>query len=140
MTQIEASILRLAYHHVDIKVIRDGNMHVLQWRRKLLHDEVLLDGKLQQTSYGLWGRETIYGLVFGSDQDGQNGTRLMLAIDPVHDASSSDYWMGNGAPPRGLRLEGADGPLLAHGTMDERQYDKPSDFTEWAKKTLGMKW
>ena len=44
-------------------------LHVLQWRRRMTHDEVLLDGKSQQISYGLFGRETIYGLVFGKDEE-----------------------------------------------------------------------
>lgn len=136
---MKASIVRLAQWKVDIKIVTDDAMHVLQWRRRLTHDEVLLDGKSQQISYGLFNRETIYGLVFGKDEEGRGGEQLMFAVD----ARADQNWMGDGAryaAPRGLRLETREGPVLSYGTMDERAYDKPADFQEWLKKTMGMQW
>ena len=59
---MHAEIVRLSLHHVDIKIVKDEQMHVLQWRRNLLWDEVLLDGKRQASSHGLFGREKVYGL------------------------------------------------------------------------------
>ena len=41
---MHAEIVRLSLHHVDIKIVSGDRMHVLQWRRNLLWDEVLLDG------------------------------------------------------------------------------------------------
>lgn len=114
-------------------------MHLLQWRRHFLHDEVLLDGKTQQTSYGLWGRETIYGMVFGRNEQGEGGNQVMLVVDPSPDLSSSSYWEGRGQP-RGVRLETVNSLLIAYGSLDERAYERPADFKEWAKKTMGMKW
>lgn len=136
---MQASIVRLAHWKVDIKIVTDDSMHVLQWRRRMTHDEVLLDGKSQQISYGLFGRETIYGLVFGKDKEGKGGEQLMFAVD----AHPNHNWTGDGslyAAPRGLRLETRSGPILAYGSMDERAYDKPGDFSEWLKKTMGMQW
>lgn len=137
---MHASLVRLAHWKIDIKIVTEQAMHILQWRRHLTHDEVLLDGKVQQTSHGLWGRETIYGLVFGRDEEGRGGFQVMFVVDPNPDATN---WMADSSTrmgARGVRLETADGPLLAYGSLDERAYDKPGDFREWAKKSLGMKW
>ena len=136
---MEANLVRITPGKIDIKIINGADMHILQWRRNFLHDEVLLDGKTQQISHGLWGRETIYGLVFGRNEEGHGGERVMLVVDPSADISKATYWEGRGQP-RGVRIEMASGPLLAYGSLDERAYDRPADFSEWAKKTLGMKW
>ena len=137
---MQASLVRLAHWKVDIKIVTEDSMHVLQWRRRMTHDEVLLDGKSQQISYGLFGRDTIYGLVFGKDDAGNGGEQLMFALDATPNTSSWDSDSAGYAAPRGVRLETRDGPILTHGTMDERAYDKPADFGEWLKKTMGMEW
>jgi hypothetical protein len=137
---MQASIVRLAHWKIDIKIVKGDAMHILQWRRHLTHDEVLLDGKLQQTSHGLWGRETIYGLVFGRDEEGNGGSQLMFAVDPTPRASEWELDSSTRMGARGVRIETAEGPLLAYGTLDERAYDKPADFSEWVKKSFGMKW
>ena len=41
---MHAELVRVALHEVDIKIVAGERMHVLQWRRNLLWDEVLLDG------------------------------------------------------------------------------------------------
>ncbi|WP_373008231.1 hypothetical protein [Hyphomonas sp.] len=56
---MHAEIVRLSLHHVDIKIVSGDRMHVLQWRRNLLWDEVLLDGSRQAAIHGLWGRENV---------------------------------------------------------------------------------
>ena len=138
---MEAAIVRLSHWKADLKIVTpEGGMHVLQWRRFLFRDEVRLDGKRQHVSRGLFNRETIYGLVFGRDDDGKGGTRVMLVIDARADMNSAGYWTDGASEPRGVRLETAEGSLLSYGSLDERQYDKPADFKEWAKKTLGMTW
>lgn len=48
-----AELVRVALHEVDIKIVADDRMHVLQWWRNLLWDEVLLDGKRQASSHSL---------------------------------------------------------------------------------------
>ena len=138
---MQASLIRLAHWKIDIKLIKGDTMHILQWRRHLTHDEVLLNGKLQQTSHGLWGRETIYGLAFksGSEETARED-RIMLVVDA---RPNSMNWMETASvrmAPGGVRIEGADGPLLTYGTLDERAYDKPGDFGEWLKRSLGMEW
>ena len=41
---MRAELVRVGLHQVDIKIVTDDEqMHVLQWRRNLLWDEVLLD-------------------------------------------------------------------------------------------------
>ena len=93
---MKASIVRLAHWKVDIKIVTEEGMHVLQWRRSLTHDEVLIDGKSQQISYGLFKRETIYGLVFGKDEEGNGGERIMFALDSAQDYSKMSE---AGGPP-----------------------------------------
>ncbi|MEO1476525.1 MAG: hypothetical protein AAFS13_09095, partial [Pseudomonadota bacterium] len=123
-----AEIVRLTGSEVDIKIVNQEKMHVLQWRRRLFADEVLLDGKSQAMSYGLLGREKVYGLVFGRDDDGQGGERVMLIVDP----RPRYDWEGHGHV-RGVRLERADGPLFAYGSLDPRSMEKPATFAEWMK-------
>lgn len=133
---MKAELVRLSLRQVDIKIINGERMHVLQWRRRFLHDEVVLDGKTQATSFGLWGREKVYGLVFGRDNVGEGGERVMLLIDP----SNADQFMGMDTKLAGVRLELASGPLIAYGTLDPQALEKPSTFADWMKKTIGMEW
>lgn len=128
---MKADLVRLTGYEVDIKIINGDRMHVLQWRRRLLCDEVLLDGKSQAMSYGLWGREKVYGLVFGRDDMGEGGEQLMLIMDPR--IKSSNVLSG-------VRLEQAAGPLLAYGSLDPKSLEKPASFSDWMKKTMGMEW
>lgn len=132
---MHADLVRLGLHDIDIKIVNGDKMHVLQWRRRLFWDEVLLDGKIQAKSAGLWGREKVYGLVFGRDLEGNGGERTMFIIDPATN------WMNwNRSELSGVRLEMAEGPLVAYGTLDPRTLEKPSTFSDWMKKTIGMDW
>lgn len=133
---MRAEIVRLGLHQVDIKIVSGDRMHVLSWRRTLFWDEVLLDGKRQAHSSGLWGREKVYGLVFGRDAEGNGGERVMLLLDP----SNSNDWSGSSQKLSGVRLETASGPLLAYGTLDPKSLEKPSTFSDWMKKQIGMEW
>lgn len=132
---MRAELVRLGLHQVDIKIVRDGRMHVLQWRRNLLWDEVLLDGKRQAYSSGL-GREKVYGLMFGADPDGACSEKVMLILDP---RTEQGNW-GNAQRISGVRLEARDGPVLSYGTLDPQALEKPSTFADWMKKTIGMEW
>lgn len=134
---MHAEIVRLTGSEVDLKIINGDRMHVLQWRRRLLSDEVLLDGKSQAVSPGLWGREKVYGLVFGRDDDGHGGEQVMLIVDPRVDHTN---WFSGHQTLSGIRLEKADGPLLSYGTLDPKSLEKPATFSEWMKKTMGMEW
>jgi hypothetical protein len=133
---MHAEIVRLSLHHVDFKIVNEDRMHVLQWRRTLLWDEVLLDGKRQASSHGLWGRESVYGLVFGRDLEGNGGTQVMLILD----TRTHNDWQNNNLHVRGVRLEGKDGPLVSFGTLDPKSLEKPATFAEWMKKTMGIDW
>ena len=134
---MHAEIVRLSTSEVDLKVILESRMHVLQWRRRFWYDEVLLDGKTQATSYGLWGREKVYGLVFGRDIETEEaGIRVMLIVDPAN----ADRWTAMDHRMAGVRLETATGPLLAYGSLDPNELKKPSTFSDWMKKTMGMEW
>src|SRR6056297_354369 len=133
---MHAEIVRLGLHQVDIKIINGDTMHVLQWRRNLLWDEVLLDGKRQAHSAGLFGREKVYGLIFGAKESGRDGDQVMLLLDP-----STEY--GNWSDRQrisGIRLEGKDGPIVAYGSLDPQALEKPATFSDWMKKTMGMEW
>lgn len=133
---MHAELVRVALHEVDIKIVSEDRMHVLQWRRNLLWDEVLLDGKRQASSHGLWGREKVYGLVFGRDPEGRGGEQVMLILDP---AQSYDFSHA-GERIRGVRLEGREGTLVSYGTLDANALKKPATFSEWMKKSFGMEW
>lgn len=134
---MRAELVRCDLHEVDIKITYGEEMQVLQWRRKLLHDEVLLNGRVQMTSYGLWGREKVYGLVFNRDENGEGGTKVMLLVDPGEDHSN---WLTSKQRLSGIRLETASGPILAYGSLDPRALEKPATFSDWMKKTIGMEW
>ena len=134
---MKAEIVRLTGSEVDLKIVNGERMHVLQWRRHFLKDEVLLDGKVQASSHGLWGREKVYGLVFGRDDAGEGGERVMLIVDPRTDYSN---WSSMHHNISGLRLEKADGPLIAYGSLDPKALEKPGTFSEWLKKSIGMEW
>ncbi len=133
---MHAEIVRLTLHQVDIKIVSGGRMHVLQWRRNLLWDEVLLDGKRQASSHGLWGREKVYGLVFGRDIEGRGGQQVMLLLDTAQSYDVSHI----GERVRGVRLEGVDGPLVSLGSLDARALERPATFADWMKKTMGLDW
>ena len=133
---MRAEIVRLGLHQVDIKIVSGDRMHVLCWRRNLFWDEVLLDGKRQAHSSGLWGREKVYGLVFGRDEVGKGGERVMLLLDP----RGKDQWTSAHQTLSGVRLETASGPLLAYGTLDPKSLEKPATFSAWMKKQMGMEW
>ena len=134
---MHAELVRVALHEVDIKIVSGERMHVLQWRRNLLWDEVLLDGKRQAASHGLWGREKVYGLVFGRDLEGKGGEQVMLILDPGY--GSYDY-SHNGQRLKGVRLEGRDGTLVSYGSLDAKALQKPATFSDWMKKSMGMDW
>lgn len=134
---MRAEIVRLTGSEVDLKLINGDQMHVLQWRRRLFSDEVLLDGKSQAVSTGIWGREKVYGLIFGRDDNGKGGQQVMLIVDP----RQAPNWSGTaGARISGIRLETADGPLLSYGTLDPKSIEKPATFSDWMKKNMGMEW
>lgn len=133
---MHAELVRITQYEVDIKIVSGERMHVLQWRRRLTHDEVLLDGKTQATSYGLWGREKVYGLMFGRDIEGNGGKQAMLMIDP----RNADQWFASSRQLAGVRLENVDGPLVAWGSLDPQTLAKPDTFANWMKKSMGMDW
>lgn len=132
--RMTAELVRADAKNVDIKLVIDGQMHLLAWRRRLVGDEVLVNGVRQQASGGLWGRETVYGLVFGRNEYGEGGERLMLSIDPREDYSD---WSGH-PRLRGVRLESANGLLLSFGSLDPVKYRRPASFSEWLKQSLGI--
>lgn len=134
---MHAELVRVSLHEVDIKIVADERMHVLQWRRNLLWDEVLLDGKRQASSHGLFNREKVYGLVFGRGEDGKGGHQVMLILDPGYGAY--DY-SNNGQRLKGVRLESVGGALVAYGSLDPKALEKPATFADWMKKSMGMDW
>lgn len=132
--RITAELVRVELKRVDIKLVINGEMHLLAWRRHTFRDEVLVNNVVQQTSKGAT-RETLYGLVFGKEPTGEGGTRVLFTIDPKADWNTD--WDG-AAKLKGVRLEWAEGVLLSYGSLDPRAYTAPTTFVEWAKKNLGI--
>jgi hypothetical protein len=134
--RFQAEVLRLTTSAIDIKLRVDDRMHVLQWRRRLLSDEVLVDGRRQHQTAGLWGREKVFGLVFGADpKSPEAGERMIFTVDP----NESD-WTGMTDRAAGVRLDTVEGPLVAFGSLDPKELEKPSTFTDLMRKSLGMQW
>jgi len=133
--QIEADLVRLTTRAIDIKLVIDGDMHILQWRRRFLRDEVLVDGRRQHETIGLFGKEKMFGLIFGADEEGQGGERMLFTVDP-----EDGDWSGMTERAAGVRLESAHGVLIAHGTLDPKNYEKPKNFNEFIRKNFGMEW
>lgn len=133
--QMTAEIVRLHTKAIDIKLVIDGDMHILQWRRRFLRDEVLVNGKRQHETIGLFGKEKLFGLVFGADENGIGGERMLFTVDP-----SDGDWSGMTDRASGVRLENADGPLIAHGTLDPKNYEKPANWSEFIRQKFGMEW
>lgn len=132
MTHIAASLLQRAWRKVDIKLSIGGDMHILRWRRGLFVDEVLFDDRRVATATGLWGRETIYGLNIEGDEGRE--IKLVLMIDTEADWND---WTGE-MKPRGLRLETADLPLLAIGSLGPDRAEPFRQLYDRAIKAMGL--
>lgn len=135
-SRITAELVRIETRKVDIKLVIDGEMHLLAWRRHALFDEVLVNNVRQQVSKSLANRETLYGLVFGKSPEGEGGVRILFAVDPRQDWSHMD-WNGH-TRLRGVRLEAGEGVLLAYGSLDPRAFQAPTTISEWIKKSMGI--
>ncbi len=135
---ITADVTRIAGGQIDIKLVIDGDLRLLRWRRRMLCDEVLLDGRRVRTARGMFGRETVFGLTFNSSDDFDGpGQRLLLTVDPTTDWCDPSTWADDAAfsRPRGVRLETADKVLLAHGSLSSAHGDsragQPSREDGW---------
>lgn len=135
-THITAELVRVEAKKVDVKLLINGEMHLLAWRRMAFHDEVTVNGVEQARSSALGKRETLYGLVFGKNREGEGGVRVLFTIDPKQDWTSMN-WNGE-MRLSGVRLEAGEGVLLSYGTLDPRSFQKPTSFGEWVKKTMGI--
>lgn len=103
---MHADIVRLAGQAVGIKVIPGDQMHVLQWRRSLLWDEVLRDGTRQAPSAALSGRERVYGRVFRcgeSDQGKRSSCCPTPGATPATGAAPASGFGGSGSKPGTVR-------------------------------------
>lgn len=136
--RMTAEIVRIEQKKVDIKLMIDGEMHLLAWRREALRDIVTVNGVEQAQSRGLAKRETLYGLVFGKSREDEGGVRVLFTIDPKEDWASMN-WSGH-TRLSGVRLESGEGVLLSYGNLDPKSYQKPASFQEWVKKTMGIQY
>ena len=121
-----------AWRKLDIKLVLNGEMHVLRWRRGWYVDEVLFDDRRVATAQGWFGRETIYGLNIGTDRGGE--VRLLLTIDPQADW---DNWSGE-VNLKGVRLETADQTLIAYGSLGPSPMEPFRQLYDRAIKAFGL--
>jgi hypothetical protein len=135
--RITAELVRIETKKIDVKLLIDAEMHLLAWRRGLLHDEVLVNGVRQHESRG-FSRETLYGLIFGKNREGEGGVRVLFTVDPKRDWRHLS-WNGH-TRPCGVRLESGEGVLLSYGTLDPRSFEKPASFSDWIKKSMGIQY
>ena len=129
---IAADIIARGWRKLDIKLVLDGDMHVLRWRRGLFMDEVLFDDRRVATAQGLLGRETIFG--FEISRDAAEGVRLLLTIDPRMDWND---WSGEGRLA-GARLETADETLIAVGSLGPDRIEPFRVLFDRAVKAIGL--
>ncbi len=137
--RITAELVRIETKKIDIKLMIDGEMHLLAWRRHAFRDEVLVNGRCQQESRGV-NRETLYGLVFGRKPEVEGpdsgGVRVLFTVDPKEDWSRMDW---NGVTRlRGVRLESGDGVLLSYGNLDPRTFEAPKPLSAWVEEAIGL--
>ncbi|MEO1135631.1 MAG: hypothetical protein AAFW68_03335 [Pseudomonadota bacterium] len=132
MTDATATLLQRAWRKVDIKLSIGGEMHVLRWRRGIFVDEVLFDDRRVATATGLWNRETIYGLNINNDAG--SDIRLVLMVDTQPDWND---WTGE-MRPRGVRLETAETPLLAVGSLGPDRAEPFRQLYDRAIKAMGL--
>lgn len=130
--RFSAELVRIHTSAVDIVLRFDGKMHLLQWRRYMFWDTVLVDGRAQHKSVGLWGRETAFGLVFRSGTDDESAERMLFCVDPSED------WTSLSGRASGVRLETSEGPLIANGTLDSRRHERPRTWNEWTRRLFGL--
>ncbi len=132
MSEISADLVSRRWRRVDIKVKVGGELHLLRWRRSWFVDEVLFDDRRVAASSGLFGRETIFGLHVKTPAGDE--TRLLLSIDPEADWTD---WSGTGRPG-GVRLETADGALLAIGTLGPDRTEPFQKLFDRAIEAIGL--
>ena len=131
-TRMSARILSRAWRKIDIKLTIDGDMHVLRWRRGLFSDEVLFDDRRVASAFGLFGRESIYGLGVKTEDGAEH--KLLLSIDTQEDWTD---WSGE-MRPRGVRLETADQALIAFGSLGPDRSEPFLKLFDRAVQSLGL--
>lgn len=129
---MQAELLASAWRRVDIKLTLDGAMHLLAWRRRWFHDEVLFDGRRVASAPGVFTREGSFG--FEIRRENGETLRLLLTVDPNEDESAWSMSMR----PGGVRLETAEEALIATGTLGPPRADAFSDLFSRAAKALGL--
>lgn len=129
---IGAELIARQWRRADVKLVINGEMHVLRWRRGWLADEVLFDGRPVARATGLFGRDATFGLSMKTP--GDETVRLLFAVDPAPDW---DDWTGE-MRPRGVRLETAEGPLVAFGSLASRRGASFRAAFERAVRALGL--
>lgn len=132
MTDITASLLQRVWRKVDIKLSIGGDMHILRWRRGMFIDEVLFDDRRVATASGLFSRETIFG--FNVEANEGREIKFVLMIDPRPDWTD---WSG-AQRPSGLRLETADGALIALGSLGPDRAEPFRQLYDRAIKSFGL--
>lgn len=131
---MHAELLSARWPGVTLKLVIDGTMHVLRWRRGIFRDTVWFDDKIVGAADGVLSRETVFGLVFPGETD--DGRRTLLTIDArrAHDWSWRMWTSIDSAPSvAGVRLETDDEVLLATGSFarandrGDRRWDERLD-------------
>lgn len=130
--EINADIASSQWRKLDIKLVVDGELHVLRWRRKIYFDEVFFDDRRVAVSKGWFNRDTAFGLALKDIRD--RPIRLLLTIDPV---VNFDNWRGN-SRLRGVRLETAYEKLIAYGSLGPDSLDPFRLLYERAVRAIGL--
>jgi len=124
---INAEVLSAEWPAVTIKLMIDGEMHCLRWRRRVLKDEVLFDGEVVGTADSLFQRETVFGVELPSAEEDAPGRRLLLTVDAqaIYDWNWNCMVGSEGAKVAGVRLDAGEAPVLVHGSFarDDQQDD-----------------
>lgn len=111
---MEAELIARRWRQVDVKLVVDGELHMLRWRRRAFHDEVLFDDRRVASAKGLFNRDATFGLEV---KTATGSERTLFTVD-----SEPDYSDWNGTSrPRGVRLESKDRVLIGVGSLKEKK-------------------
>ena len=132
MTAVSGDLISCEWRKVDLKLVVDGDIHLLRWRRGWFVDEVMFDDRRIATSTGVFGRESSYGLELKME-NGAN-VKLLFVVDAAPDWND----MSGEMRPRGVRLETAEKKVVAFGSM-RPDLDAPfSNLYERAMRAAGL--
>jgi hypothetical protein len=122
---MDAELISRRWRQVDLKLVVDGELHMLRWRRRTFHDEVLFDDRRVASAQGLFNRDATFGL------EVKTATGVERMLFTVDSAPGDADWNGT-MRPRGVRLESKDRVLVGVGSLKQKK-SGPGAASAWER-------